>query len=300
MEQESKIDSSKIVLVPKQTKLQYDMHTSGLTRQDVIEKYNREGMNTATILESHELQLDNLARLRELLRPTVLLREELSRDALAPFGLVIAFGGDNHFQYVSHFLDDKPILGINSDPVRSDGALVQFTLDSFTHFLPFLADATTENWTRLAVMLNGKDIPTLCLSEIFAGEYGRQDMSRYLIQHGDINEMHKNSGLIIATGCGSTGWYGAACKYLHPEGNTFPKAQAQAVFLATEPFEGRLSTGRTDEGYLVSGQELVIRSLNDHRGILSLDSLDSYEFNNGSIARVRISDKPLIVVVPQT
>lgn len=294
------LDLSNAALVPKLSKLQYDMMKLRLSREEAIAKYEREGSDTKTIIESHDLQMETLNRVTTLLKPTVISWRELSKKALLPYSLVIAFGGDNHFIYVSHFLNKTPILGLNSDPVRSDGALTGFTFDTFAELMPGISAAGIEQWTRLQVTINDRPIRTLATSEIYTGEQRRMDMSRYVLEFDGIVDPHKNSGLIIATGAGSTGWYDAASRYLHQEGDNFSRTQRMAKFLATEPFKGRFSRNKLKEGSLIPGEELVIRSLNDSSGIISIDSLKVYPFNRGSIARIKISDRPLNVVMPTT
>lgn len=291
-------DLSNVALVPRLTKLQFSMRKFGLSREEAIAKYEREGSDTKVIVESHDLQLETLDKVTELLKPTIIPWGELRKKALLPYSLVIAFGGDNHFLHVGHFLNETPILGINSDPIRSDGALVGFTFDSFEELMRRMHSAKIEQWTRLEVTINDKRIRTLGLSEIYAGEQKRMDMSDYLLEINGITDRHTDSGLLVATGSGSTGWHNGASRFLYPNGIFFPRTQRLAIFLATEPFPGRPNRNRIKSGYLTPDQELTIHSLNDHKGILGIDANPEFSFNRGSVAKIRISDRPLNVVVP--
>ena len=43
---------------------------------------------------------------------------------------------DSWHQYVSHFLKDQLMVGINSDPTNSEGALTTITLEEFIEYFP--------------------------------------------------------------------------------------------------------------------------------------------------------------------
>ena len=147
-----------IVVVPKLSKYELDMHLLNLTSDQLLQKYKEEGVDINRMLSSHERQKSALNKLKELLPGALFVsRDQFTKDIAGNSDLVIAFGGDNHFQYVSHFLEDKLILGINSDPDSSVGALTYFTVDSFANELKDIKDGkyNTEDWTRLGVYFNG-------------------------------------------------------------------------------------------------------------------------------------------------
>ena len=290
---------SNIVIVPKMSKYELDMYIYKLTPGELLVKYKQEGVDEKRILESHERQKQSLKELKRFFGEKQFVpRDELTREIAAKADMVIALGGDNHFQYVSHFLDNSGlIMGINSDPLRSEGNLIYLTTSDFENVLKKMqqGDFYMERWTRLEVQLNG-EVLELATSELFLGEKERKYMSRHILTIRERTEEQKSSGLLVATGAGSTGWYDSACRYLYPDGNWFSGTAGIARFLVTEPFHGKLSGYSVLEGVLEAGDELIVRSLNDSAGILSIDSLEEYEFNRGASASIQISDKPLRVV----
>ena len=42
------------------------------------------------------------------------------------------------------------------------------------------------------------------------------------------------------------------------------------------------------DGKLKKGEELIIHSLNDSNGIVSLDSLEVYGFNRGTVVKIKL------------
>jgi len=281
----------RILLIPKKSKLQWDLDRFHLTPRVLLARYRREGVNAARIMASHERQMRALQKVREMFpEAEVIAQEKISTKALAGAFLIIALGGDNHFQHVSHFAGDSVVAGVNSDPILSEGSLTNFTPEQ----LEKVADRFhkgrfgVDYWTRLQVTLNGKKLHELALSEVFLGEASRCQMSRYRVSVGGRSELQKCSGLVVATGAGSSGWYDAAGRYLFPRGNRFSKTKACFRFLATEPFHGRLSKLFLLHGTVNRKETLKVRSMNDLCGVITLDSQLEVPFPEGSEAVISL------------
>lgn len=292
------MNTSNMVIVPKMSMYEWDMHRYKLTPGQILAKYERDGVDVGKVMKSHETQKQSLEELKAFFNESQFVhRNRLTRRIASNADLIIALGGDNHFQFVSHFLGSELIMGINSDPSRSEGALTYFTTHNFEETLKRLKqeEFDVEEWIRLEARLNGQ-LLELATSELFLGEDKRKYMSRHILEIRGRTEEQKCSGLLITTGAGSTGWYDSACRYLYEDGNAFPKTEKMARFLATEVFRGKLSQYSMLEGVLQERETLTVCSLNDDKGILSIDSLEEYPFDMGARAVIRISDKPLRIV----
>ena len=287
----------RILIVPKKSKLQWDMDRLGFAAGKLLARYRREGLDADRILASHERQMRALSRICGVVPGTpVVPQEKLSRAVVARADLIVALGGDNHFQYVSQFVQNEVMAGVNSDPVLSEGSLARFTPQTLVVTLDRIVRSRVriEKWTRLAVALNGKRLNALALSEVFLGEAARCQMSRYRISVGRMSEIQKCSGLIAATGAGSSGWYDAAGRYLFARGSRFSKTKKCFRFLAAEPFHGRLSKPSMLNG---SVSRLKVRSMNDSRGVIVIDTQLEYPFPEGSEAVISLG-MPLKVLIP--
>ncbi|MBI2547335.1 MAG: NAD(+)/NADH kinase [Candidatus Aenigmarchaeota archaeon] len=290
--------TSDIVIVPKISKYEFDIRTYGATHEEIVAKYRREGVDVEVVLESHKRQKESLGRMRGYFGDNQFIsREKLGKDIVRNTRFVVALGGDNHFQYVSHFVDSALMIGINSDPTTSEGALTYYRAADIEAILTRLenGDFNVEEWTRLEARVNG-NLVALAMCEYFLGEAQRKNMSRNIIKLGDVKEEQKCSGLLVTTGAGSTGWYDSECKYLYPKGNRFPKTEKIARFLVTAPYTGKLNRPTVLEGAIREGEELTIHSLNDSNGVVTSDSLEEYEFGRGVHAVIKVSDNPLKVV----
>src|SRR4051812_18365737 len=101
------MDFSQIIIAPKLSKYEWDMHRYHLTPSQLLVKYKREGVDVTRIMTSHKRQKQSLKAVEKIFKnSTFLCRKELTRTVVLRAKLVISLGGDNHFQYVSHFVDN--------------------------------------------------------------------------------------------------------------------------------------------------------------------------------------------------
>lgn len=287
----------KILIIPKRSKYQLDMHLLNLTSEQLLKKYLLEGVNINTILESHKAQIEGLEKLKKYFAPNQFIyRDLLTKEKLLEYELIISYGGDNHYKYVSHFIENQLLLGINSDPKRSEGALTSITSEEIDEFIPkILADNyEINNWTRIKFQINDKI--GFATTEIYLGEKYRKYMSRHIITYEGNEEEQKCSGIVIATGSGSTGWFDSSVRYLSPKGSYFGNQEQLAKFIVTEPYRGKLNGSTILCGNIKKGAELKIQSLNDSNGLLITDSIEEYAFPRGTIATIKVHDIPIKVI----
>jgi len=290
--------TKEILIIPKITKVEWDMHRLDINEKQLINFYKKTGLNVDKIFDSHKRQKESLGKIKSILKDAQIVeRNDLTKESVKNSSLVIAFGGDNHFQYVSHFLDEIPILGINSDPARSEGALTSFTIKDLDKILPLILENRfeIEDWTRIEVNVNGNKIKEPAISEIFIGEEKRFNMSRHILSVNGKSEEQKGSGLLITTGVGSTGWYNSASRYLFPNGDAFAKRKKEARFILTEPYKGKLSPLTMTNGVVKEKEEVEIVSLSDSQAFLSIDSLKLIKLKEGAKIKINIG-RPLKVI----
>ncbi|MBI4440635.1 hypothetical protein HY639_00560 [Candidatus Woesearchaeota archaeon] len=287
----------KIIIVTKNSKYEYEQQKFGLSHDELLAKYNGEHANLQAILSSHERQLVSRERLKELFPQATLMSMHDLTTPIKCYDLVISFGGDNSFTYTSHFVGNAQLMGVNADPGRSVGALCPWTdLEMIADHLEHGA-YSTEQWPRLQATIGNIALAS-ATSEYFFGERLRKDMSRYVLVYRGREYEQKSSGIIIATGAGSTGWYDSAGRYFYPNGNQFAKTTQKAAFIIAEPYRYRRKP-MPFAGDVLPGEELIIHSLHDAEGYASSDSWEEYAFSRGKTAVIRLSHHPLQVIVPR-
>ncbi|CAD6199460.1 unnamed protein product [Caenorhabditis auriculariae] len=189
-----------------------------------LKKYlSSTGSNTAEILENEKKQVDAVteivARLHEEnITTKVVMQNELS-DAL-PADIIISAGGDGTFlAAASAVKDDTPVIGVNTDPVGSEGHLCVGGKNPPRDLISQLVDGKLKWIRRSRIRVTVKDpknrffhskktTTNLALNEVFVGENEAAKVSTYNISIDDQNMVkQKSSGLIVTTGTGSTSWY---------------------------------------------------------------------------------------------
>lgn len=130
-------------------------------------------------------------------------RADLDRFLFAPDDVVVIVGQDGLVANVAKYLDGQPVIGIDPEPGRNPGVLVRHPAADAAGLLQTLSiaqhrtmvAATTDDGQRL-----------LALNEVYVGQPTHQT-ARYSIRPpGGRPERQGSSGIIIATGTGSTGW----------------------------------------------------------------------------------------------
>lgn len=302
------IGLSKIVIVRSFSLYEYDLKYSDLSHGELIERYRQEG-KLKDKMAQHETHMGAVEKVKRYLGENQIFRIDeflkngkgYAKDMAANASLTLALGGDENMKEISHYVDGGLIMGMNSKPGKkpgeSIGKLEYFTVKTLEYVLERLekGDFSVEEWVRLEAKVDGKPIP-LATSELYLGEDRRVLSSHYTLEIGGKSERQDGSGLLIATGAGSGGWYDSECRAIHPNGNAVPLNEKFARYLATALYRGRFNDYELLEGRLDPGQELVVKSWNKTNGIVSSDSVECIPFPYGSTAVVRISNSPLRVV----
>ncbi|MBR9705598.1 hypothetical protein GOV14_01045 [Candidatus Pacearchaeota archaeon] len=218
---------------------------------------------------------------------------ELHDDHFQDIDLVVTIGGDGTFIRTTHFMrGDTPILGINSEPEFSEGALTSIKNDQVHELGNFL----TGNYKvlkrpRARVLHNGKIIQELALNEVYVGTKDQFHTSRYILEHNGKEEEHRSSGALVVTGSGSSAWYKSA------GGTPFPAHEKKLKLLVREPFQSRIFNPEMIESEIEEGKKIKFTSKRSYGGVVAIDSYATYDFNNGDIIEIRISSQPLCVII---
>lgn len=129
-------------------------------------------------------------------------RTDLDRFLFGPEDVVVVVGQDGLVANVAKYLDEQPVVGIDTDPARNPGVLVRYPPEAVGDLLRStnrqelltMVEATSDDGQHLRA-----------LNEVFVGPASHQT-ARYLLDAGGRHEAQASSGLVVATGTGSTGW----------------------------------------------------------------------------------------------
>ena len=289
------MELNNVLLSTKQTAWEY-LKNEHENPADVIPKEELDAIKKGH--DAHYTALEHIRKILEKLgisyqrvyQPYAAFDEFKGRD------LVIAIGGDGTILNTAHFILDKtPVLTVKSEP-KSVGGLCTINYTQFEEAMKnILADKfKIEKWTRIEGKMGNKT--DLALNEILIYSKYRSGAARYEIEFNGNKESHLSSGLIITTGSGSAAWY----KHIAENEGIFERESGELRFIATEY--------ATEKGYnLVKGSikpkdSFKIKSLMSINGVASFDGDSNkrmYKFLTGNEIEIRVSDKPLHVIIPQ-
>lgn len=300
----------KIGIAAKLTKIEWDMHRLGWSWDEVIASYERQEKNIQQILESHQRQKESIDSICSRI-PSVEIVDVLGiqeeRVSKPEFDMLISVGGDNFFQMCSHLFPDAYLIGVNSDPVNSYGALLNFNYETLLENLNriIVGAFITENWARINTNFNGnkieKGICTVSLS-IKATDM----ISRYLLKKNGESEEQKATGILVVCGAGTGNgaWYRNAGLYLPmiksriyaTVATEFSRSLLELRTLTREPMRGEDCSYRWLNLPIKQSEELTLIYWSNDPSELSIDSINRYEIKEGDKLTFRVSDKPLKVV----
>ncbi len=220
----------------------------------------------------------------------IILFDEFEKNHAKNHDLLITLGGDGTFVKAAN-LTDSLILGINSNPENSEGALTSITVNEINK-LERLKEKNFEiiERQRIEVKLNGNILDEKAINEVYVGTLSQFHISRYKIKFKEKEEEQRSSGIIISTGTGSNAWF------LSAGGKPFGYSEKKICFIIREPYFGkRIFIPKLLNGEIFEDEALEIESVRDFGGIIAVNEV-IYNFNKGDRVEIKLSKKPLKVI----
>ncbi len=212
-----------------------------------------------------------------------------ARRAIAAARLVVSVGGDGTLLTASHWVRDGLLLGVNSAPLDSVGFFSLATLGTFAAVLDRIRQGEMRPVAvpRLAVAVDGQQLPEPVLNDILVVHQHPAATSRYRLQLAAREEEHRSSGLWIAGAAGSTAGIASA------GGRRLPLLSRRFQFRARELYRAPGRTYGLASGFVAPEEALLVESRMEN-GWLFLDGArTSYRFPFGAKAEVRLAPAPL-------
>jgi NAD kinase len=296
----------KIVLVTRKTRLE-DLVVRYLTAAQARFYVEHLGADFSDYEREHEVyhaqRHATLQVLEQWGRYQVIERGFLPNFIFAPDDIVVALGQDGVVANTMKYLDDHPLIGLNPDPARYDGILLPFAPRDLAKLLPEVAADKRSSQAVTMAEARLRDGQVLhAVNDLFIG--ARTHVSAiYEIAAGGTTERQSSSGLIVATGLGSTAWFKSivtgslaiAGSYGQPPlpggYEALPWDAAELRFAVREPFPSRHSQTNLVCGRLAVEEQLRIRSLMAENGVIFSDGVeaDRLDFNAGAEVTIGIA-----------
>jgi hypothetical protein len=231
-------------------------------------------------------------------RSLTLLRSDLDRFVFEENDLIAAVGQDGLVANVAKYLDGQYVIGVNPDPASYEGVLVAHPPEEMARLLVDcgVGRATIQERTMVQCVLDdGQRL--LALNEIFIGHQSHQS-ARYRFDWDSESERQSSSGLVVATGTGSTGW----ARSINFERNqllSLPEPSEGAVaYFVREAFPGSGFATKTTAGKLKRGETLRVVSEMNTGGVIFGDGMeeDRIRFVWGALGQLSVADERLRLV----
>ena len=218
----------------------------------------------------------------------------------APDCLVVVLGQDGLVANTLKYLTAaQPVIGVNPDPARWDGALASFSVAALAQIakaaLAGLRPVSRVTMAR-ASLSDGQEL--YAVNDLFIGPRSHVS-ARYEIRQGGRAEVQSSSGLIVSTGLGATGWLrsllagaaGIAGRALEMQGQDVSWDAPQLQFTVREPFPSRSTQVGMVFGAITLDAPLLVVSQMAGYGVIFSDGIeaDYLEFNAGVTATVEVA-----------
>ena len=218
---------------------QQDPHLLRLLRQghpDVLDMERAHGV--------HEEAMEAIVHALRQLRVDFDLAYRADLKVKRRYHLVVSVGGDGTFLQAARSIRHTPLLGVNSDPKRSEAVFCAATSRTFPRLcrLALQGRLPQLHLYRLRLALNGRHLPQRALNDVLVVHDDPATMSRYRLRIGAREETQKSSGLWVSTAAGSSSAVLAA------GGVRLPWGAKQFQYRSRELYRGRLSRCRLKGG----------------------------------------------------
>ncbi len=242
-----------------------------------------------SILKEHRKIVDAVKKIfdENKLKAAFCERSSFKEESEKGYDLILSIGGDGTLLRAAQVAKNAAIFGINSNPRRSEGVLCSATGDDLREKLARIinGDFFIKRFTRARILFTNSGHSYNALNEIYVGSATPYHTSRYILKFGKIREEQKSSGVIVATGLGSTAWYGSISK------ESFGPEIEELRFAVREPYKGELLSFDLTEGSLAVKEQLSLKS-KMASAIVAIDSIIEIPLGNEEEVKVSVSPKP--------
>jgi NAD+ kinase len=208
---------------------------------------------------------------------------------LAAADFIVTVGGDGTVLGSSHYVRGGAMMGVNSAPKDSVGHFCFARRNDFNKKLDDALDGRLrpQKLARLAVFLDGKQLPELALNDVLISHNCPAATTRYIIQIGSHSEEHRSSGIWISTSAGST------AGILSAGGRAMPKGSRRMQYLIRELYREPGGDYKLTRGLLKENAEIEVASKMPEGELYIDGSRTKYRFQFGMRASIKLAELDL-------
>jgi NAD kinase len=304
----------KVVMVTRKTRLE-ELIAKHLTAAQARFYVEHLGADFSDYQSEHDIYWQQRQHAVQTLaqwgRYQIIDRSFLPNFIFGPADIVVALGQDGLVANTMKYLDGHPLIGVNPDRKRHDGILLPFVADDLTALLAEVAaDKRPFKAVTMAKATLSDGQVLHAVNDLFIGARTHTS-ALYEIAAGDRKETQSSSGLIVATGLGSTAWFKSIVTGSLAIAGSFggaspatpyapsPWDSPELRFAVREPFPSRTSQTDLVCGRVTASERLRLRSLMPETGVIFSDGIeaDRLDFNAGTEAQIGVAERQGRLVV---
>jgi NAD kinase len=304
----SAANDRKVVLVTRRTRLE-ELIAKYLTADQARFYVEHLGADFSDYQREHDVyqheRQQTVRTLEQWGRYQIIDRGFLPNFIFGPSDIVVALGQDGLVANTMKYLAGHPLIGLNPDAKRYDGILLPFVANDLPALLREVAvDKRASRAVTMAKASLADGQVLYAVNDLFIG--ARTHTSAvYEIATETQLERQSSSGLIVATGLGSTAWFKSIVTGSLAIATAFGGTAASASyapqawdsdelrFAVREPFPSRSSQASLVCGRLTGSETLKLRSLMPENGVIFSDGIeaDRLDFNAGTEAQITVAER---------
>jgi NAD kinase len=296
----------KVVLVTKKTALE-ELVERFCSRDQAAFYLEHAGLSVAEYEAAHETYRASLdhaeGALRREWKVQTIERSLLPTYTFGERDVVVTLGPDGLVVNTAKYLSGQPIVACNPDTRRVDGILCRFPVASVGSLVrETIAGRRPVRAVSMAraTLQDGQTIDAF--NDLFVGMSGHAS-ARYRIEASGRSERQSSSGLLVATGAGSTGWMSSVLRGSFGVARAFgadvtgtqtrPWEDESLVYAVREPFTSRTSSAEIVYGAIAPGESITVESEMPEGGVIFSDGVerDHLPFNSGAVARIALAPR---------
>lgn len=301
----------RIVIVTKPTRLE-ELIGQYMTEGAAQFALESRGQSFAQYQSEHANYMSALAVVRgqipSSIAVTTVTRSEIPNFLFRDTDLVLVCGPDGLFVNVAKYIGKQLVLTVNPDPDSVAGVLMLFKPAEVRDVLTKLKAGTqiTQKLPFVRALIDGER-KVWGLNDIFIGRRD-QISARYKISFAGRSEEQSSSGIIVATGVGSTGWMSSIVHMLnglttrrenHRLLSLPSPTSEELVFVVREPFLSPNTGVTLMTGRVTPGNPLTVISEMPEGGAIFSDGVveKASECKAGSTVVVTVGDRHVTRIV---
>ncbi len=204
---------------------------------------------------AHSHTLEEVIRILQEHQIETTVESRKGERPLTHYDLIITVGGDGTFLKTSHRVGHQLMLGVNSAPKASVGALLSTRWDEFPEKIKMILQGHyhVALFNRIDISVNGKKIQAPALNDVLLSHLSPAGVTRYKIEIGNRKEVQRSSGIWMSTAAGSTAAIRAA------GGKKMNPSSGEIQYLVREPVrvKGKM-TYRLVNGFIKEGEKIKL------------------------------------------